>query len=107
MLGRSLALRLGNPDHKQNGGPGARLLILNHLHPEERALARVSKDDCLAAWFETAQERLLTMRNAFHRSASASRNPSTANPPAKARRSQVMTFGLVTMRSRTFAANSP
>jgi hypothetical protein len=36
-------------------------------HPEERALARVSKDatgnaKCSSSWFETAQERLLTMR---------------------------------------------
>jgi ketosteroid isomerase-like protein len=32
-------------------------------HPEERALARVSKDETYrASWFETAQERLLTMR---------------------------------------------
>jgi hypothetical protein len=29
-------------------------------HPEERPLGRVSKDE--ASWFETAQERLLTMR---------------------------------------------
>src|ERR1700722_18747048 len=33
-------------------------------HPEERALARVSKDEeSLASWFETALARLLTMRN--------------------------------------------
>jgi len=33
-------------------------------HPEERALARVSKDETTTwvSWFETAQERLLTMR---------------------------------------------
>jgi hypothetical protein len=31
-------------------------------HPEERRLRRVSKD-AAASWFETAQERLLTMRN--------------------------------------------
>ena len=32
-------------------------------HPEERRLRRVSKDGPRASWFETAQERLLTMRN--------------------------------------------
>jgi hypothetical protein len=33
------------------------------LHPEERALARVSKDGPRASWFETAlKQRLLTMR---------------------------------------------
>jgi len=33
-------------------------------HPEERPLGRVSKDEAGsgASWFETAQERLLTMR---------------------------------------------
>jgi hypothetical protein len=31
--------------------------------PEERRLRRVSKDE--ASWFETAQGRLLTMRNDF------------------------------------------
>ncbi|MCK1640286.1 hypothetical protein IVA95_22420 [Bradyrhizobium sp. 157] len=33
-------------------------------HPEERRLRRVSKDagPIVASWFETAQERLLTMR---------------------------------------------
>jgi hypothetical protein len=31
-------------------------------HPEERRLRRVSKDELVASWFETAQERLLTMR---------------------------------------------
>jgi hypothetical protein len=33
-------------------------------HPEERRLRRVSKDEgpIVASWFETAQERLLTMR---------------------------------------------
>jgi hypothetical protein len=32
---------------------------------EERALARVSKDERGASWFETAQERLLTMRDTY------------------------------------------
>src|SRR6266481_1165519 len=36
-------------------------------HPEERRLRRVSKDEDVASWFETAQERLLTMRGAPHR----------------------------------------
>jgi len=31
-------------------------------HPEERPFGRVSKDVPRASWFETAQERLLTMR---------------------------------------------
>jgi hypothetical protein len=31
-------------------------------HPEERRLRRVSKDGVPGSWFETAQERLLTMR---------------------------------------------
>src|SRR6185295_6109983 len=31
-------------------------------HPEERPLGRVSKDGRGHSWFETAQERLLTMR---------------------------------------------
>src|ERR1700732_2976873 len=35
-------------------------------HPEERRLRRVSKDGCVASWFETAQERLLTMRRDSH-----------------------------------------
>jgi len=30
-------------------------------HPQERRLRRVSKNE--ASWFETAQERLLTMRS--------------------------------------------
>jgi hypothetical protein len=29
---------------------------------KERRLRRVSKDELVASWFETAQERLLTMR---------------------------------------------
>src|SRR5260370_16597276 len=35
-------------------------------HPEERRLRRVSKDECVASWFETAQQRLLTMRRDSH-----------------------------------------
>jgi hypothetical protein len=37
---------------------------VTRLHPEERALARVSKDEIriLASWFETARTRLLTMK---------------------------------------------
>jgi hypothetical protein len=31
-------------------------------HPEERRIRRVSKDGSKHSWFETAQERLLTMR---------------------------------------------
>jgi len=31
-------------------------------HPEERRLRLVSKDEGQASWFETAQERLPTMR---------------------------------------------
>ena len=42
-----------------------------------------------------------------HRSASASRAPSAAKPAAKPRRSQVITLGRVTIRSRTEAANRP
>jgi hypothetical protein len=36
----------------------------NDPHPEERRFGRVSKDagPYVASWFETAQERLLTMR---------------------------------------------
>jgi hypothetical protein len=45
-------------------------------HPEERALARVSKDQVFigASWFETAQERLLAMRVSFHATAPDARN---------------------------------
>jgi hypothetical protein len=43
----------------------------------------------------------------IYRSASASLAPSAAKPPAKARRSHLITFGCVTMRSRTPAANRP
>jgi hypothetical protein len=37
-------------------------------HPEVRRLRRVSKDEIVVSWFETAQERLLTMRSepSFH-----------------------------------------
>jgi hypothetical protein len=41
------------------------MMLSNHdPHPEERRLRRVSKDEgpIVASWFETAQERLLTMR---------------------------------------------
>jgi hypothetical protein len=37
-------------------------------HPEERPLGRVSKDE-QTPWFETAQERLLTMRERNYGSA--------------------------------------
>src|ERR1700716_1134002 len=40
------------------------LIMTSSPHPEERRLRRVSKDEyCIvASWFETAQQRLLTMR---------------------------------------------
>src|SRR5258708_27573841 len=53
-------------------------------HPEERPLGRVSKDEAL--WFETAQERLLTMRrdmdrvpDAVQRSSRCSAEPGPKN----------------------------
>jgi hypothetical protein len=42
--------------------------VVRRPHPEERAVARVSKDDetdTVVSWFETAQERLLTMRDFY------------------------------------------
>src|SRR5712691_4136375 len=42
---------------------------------EERRLRRVSKDETFSAsWFETTQERLLTMRIDFHATAPDARN---------------------------------
>jgi hypothetical protein len=45
--------------------------LVSDPHPEERRLRRVSKDEgpSVASWFETAQERLLTMRDCHFRPA--------------------------------------
>jgi hypothetical protein len=51
------------------GVPDACLQHPAGLDPRQRRLRRVSKDGVIvSSWFETAQERLLTMRSDSHRS---------------------------------------
>jgi len=51
--------RLGPGKRPPDAGAGIEIFP----HPEERALARVSKDEIGASWFETALARLLTMES--------------------------------------------
>src|SRR4029078_7148054 len=51
--------RLGPGKRPPDAGAGIEIFT----PPEERALARVSKDETGASWFETALARLLTMRS--------------------------------------------
>jgi hypothetical protein len=53
--------------------------VTSSPHPEERPFGRVSKDEgpSVASWFETAQERLLTMRVRYQLTPIKSRLPTS------------------------------
>jgi uracil-DNA glycosylase family 4 len=74
-------------------------------HPEERRLRRVSKDGHPSgSWFETAQERLLTMRERLPKAPSAARWPSRSATAAAGRSPAIRTRAALPAPGRETAA---
>src|ERR1700730_16457688 len=98
---------------QQSGGPWARLFFFGWVVVASRGVAGGIQYSGALVGLHNGRHGLLDappsrgMTVGHHRSANASLAPSAAKPPAKARRSQLIAFGRVTMRSRTADANRP